>query len=128
MTALGAVTHDPLHSGAFNYHIVPVVGRAVRYTCTVDFTHTVEEFKIQAGELVDKVKELIHEGNVRRIIIKDPSGHTFMELPLSVTAIGVIAAPLLAAIGALAAMVGNFTVVIERNPEPPAPGAAAPSA
>ena len=76
-----------------------------------------EELKVKAGELVGKVKELIHEGNVRRIIIKDPSGHTFMEIPLTVAAVGVVAVPLLAAIGALAAMASDFTVVIERSPE-----------
>ena len=81
----------------------------------MDFPHTFEELKVDAGQLVDKVKEAIHEGNVRRIIIKDGSGHTFMELPLTVAAIGVIAAPVLAAIGALAAMAADFTVVIERN-------------
>ncbi len=87
----------------------------------MDFQRTFEEFKVQANELVDKVKELIHEGNIRRIIIKDSTGHTFMEIPMSVAAIGVIAAPILAAIGALAGMVANFTVVIERNPQEPPP-------
>jgi hypothetical protein len=89
----------------------------------MDIPHNFEEFKVQAGELVDKVKELIHEGNVRRIIIKDASGHTFMEVPLTVAAIGVIAVPVLAAIGALAAIVANFHVVVERNPPIPPPAA-----
>ena len=74
----------------------------------MDFPHNFEELKVQAGELVEKVKELIHEGNVRRIIIRDESGHTFMELPLTVAAVGVIAVPVLAALGALAAMVAKF--------------------
>jgi hypothetical protein len=79
-----------------------------------------EEFKVQAKDLVDKVQELIHEGNVRRIIIKDEKGHTFMEIPLTIAAIGVVLAPVLAAIGGIAAMVGNFTLIIERNdPEVP---------
>jgi hypothetical protein len=87
----------------------------------MDIPRKIEELKVEAGELVDKVKELIHEGSVRRIIIKDASGHTFMELPLSIAAIGVIAVPVLSALGALAAMVANFTVVVERTEKPEAP-------
>ncbi len=87
----------------------------------MDIPHKIEELKVEAGELVDKVKDLIHEGSVRRIIIKDASGHTFMELPLSVAAIGVIAVPVLTALGALAAMVADFTVVIERTEKPDVP-------
>ena len=89
----------------------------------MDIARNFEEFKVKAEELVDKIKELFHEGNVRRIIIKDASGHTFMELPLTVAAIGVIAVPILAAIGALAALVANFHVVVERNPAGPPPSA-----
>jgi hypothetical protein len=74
-----------------------------------------EEIKVQAKDLVDKVQEFIHEGNVRRIIIKDERGHTFLEIPLTIAAIGVIAAPVLAAIGGIAALVANFTLVIERT-------------
>ena len=79
-----------------------------------------EEFKVRGKDLVDKIKALVHEGNVRRIILKDETGHTFLEIPLTVAAIGVIAAPLLAAVGALAALVTNFTIVVERAGEPPA--------
>ncbi len=78
-----------------------------------------EEIKIQSHDLVGKVKELIHEGNVRRVIIKDDKGNTFMEVPLAIAALGAIAAPVLAAIGAVAALVANFTLVIERE-KPPA--------
>jgi hypothetical protein len=94
----------------------------------MDINRKIEELKVEAGELVDKVADLLREGNVRRIIIKDASGHTFMEIPLNVAAIGLIAAPLVSAVGALAAMVAKFTVVIERSEEPakpdvpPAPG------
>ncbi len=74
-----------------------------------------EEFKVQSHDLVDKVKGFIHEGNVRRIIVKDEKGHTFLEIPLTIAAIGVIAAPVVAAIGAIAALVGDFTLVVERT-------------
>jgi hypothetical protein len=84
-----------------------------------------EEIKVLSHELTDKVKALIHEGNVRRIIIKDERGHTFMEIPLTVATVGVVLAPILAAVGAIAALVGRFDVVVERAtpPEPPEPPA-----
>ena len=73
-----------------------------------------EEVKVATDELVKKVRELLHEGNVRRIIVKK-DGHIIMEVPLTVAAIGVIGAPVLAAIGALAAFVGQYTIVIEKS-------------
>lgn len=78
-------------------------------------TNVYEEFKVQSRDLVEKVKDLIHEGTARRIIVKDEKGHTFMEIPLTVAAIGVIGAPVLAGVGALAAYVAHFTVVVERT-------------
>jgi Domain of unknown function (DUF4342) len=74
-----------------------------------------EEMKVQAQDLVAKVKELIHEGNVRRVIIKDDHGNTFMEVPLSIATLSVIAAPVLAAVGAVATLLSNFTVIVERS-------------
>ena len=74
----------------------------------------VEEVKVATDELVRKVRELLHEGNVRRIVVKK-DGHVVMEVPLTVAAIGTIAAPVLAAIGALAAFVGQYTIVIEKS-------------
>jgi len=88
--------------------------------------NVVEQIQVLGHELVDSVTELIHEGNVRRVIIKDEAGHTFMEIPVTVAAIGVIAAPVVAALGALAAMVKKFTIEVERNePSAPAPPPAA---
>ena len=84
------------------------------------FDQIYEQIRVHANELADKVAELIHEGNVRRIIIKDESGHTFMEIPLTVATVGVILAPILAAVGAIATVVSRFQVVIERN-APPGP-------
>ena len=83
-----------------------------------------EEFKVKGKDLVDKIKGIVHEGNVRRIILKDEKGQTFLEIPLSVAAVGVLAAPLIAGLGAIAALVVNFTLVIERaepQPSKPAP-------
>jgi hypothetical protein len=76
---------------------------------------TFEQFRVAANELGAKIQELIHEGNVRRIIIKDEQGHTFMEIPLTVAAVGTILAPMLTAVGALATVVAHFHVVVERT-------------
>jgi hypothetical protein len=81
-----------------------------------------EEFKVRGMDLVEKIRSLVHESNVRRIIIKDGKGNTFMEIPLSVATLGALFAPLLAAMGTLAALVADFTIVIERtHPAEPAP-------
>jgi hypothetical protein len=74
----------------------------------------VEEVQVMGRDLVEKVKALIHEGNVRRIIIKDEHGHTFVEIPVTVAAVGMILAPVLAAVGAISALVAKFTIVVER--------------
>jgi hypothetical protein len=78
----------------------------------------VEEMQVLGRDLVEKVRSLIHEGNVQRIIIKDDQGHTFMEVPVTLAAIGVIAAPVLAAVGAISALVAKFTIVVERSGPP----------
>jgi hypothetical protein len=77
-----------------------------------------EEIRVLGHELAEKVKALIHEGNVRRIIIKDDNGHTFIEIPVTVAAVGAVFAPILAAVGALAAMAAKFTIVVEKTPVP----------
>jgi hypothetical protein len=79
------------------------------------FEQVFEQFKVAGKDLGSKIHELIHEGNVRRIIIKDEHGHTFLEIPLTVATIGVIAAPVLAAVGAIAALVSKCEVVVERT-------------
>ena len=83
------------------------------------FNQVFEQFKVAGKDLVDKVGELLHQGNVRRLIIKDEHGHTLVEVPVTVATIGVVAAPILAVAGALAAMVGVCTIEVERN-NPPA--------
>jgi hypothetical protein len=73
-----------------------------------------EEFKVTGGEVLNKVKEVIHQGNVRRIILKDEHGKTFMEFPLTVGVVGAVVAPVLAAVGAIAALASNLTIVVEK--------------
>jgi hypothetical protein len=72
-----------------------------------------EEMKVAGSELVGKVKDLLHQGNIRRLVIKQ-DGNTIMELPLTLAAVGVVAAPVLAAVGAVAALVTDCSIVVER--------------
>ena len=74
-----------------------------------------EEFRLNGGEILNKVKEIIHQGNVRRIILKDEHGKSFMEIPLTVGVVGAIVAPILAAVGAVAALASNLTIVVEKT-------------
>jgi hypothetical protein len=74
-----------------------------------------EEFKVSGGKIVDKIKELIKEGNVRRIIIISEKGETMMEIPLTFAVVGTAIAPVLAAVGALAALIANCTIIVERK-------------
>lgn len=78
-------------------------------------TKTTEEFKINGEDLLAKVKQLINEGNVRRIIIKNKEGKILIELPLTIGIVGAVLAPMLAAVGALAALVTECTIVVERD-------------
>jgi hypothetical protein len=80
---------------------------------TVQERPAVESLKVEGGQLFDKVKELIHEGNVRRIVVRQGE-HTIVELPLTIGVIGAASAPTLAAIGAIAALITDCTIEIER--------------
>jgi len=73
-----------------------------------------EEFQISGSQLVEKVKELIHEGNIRRVVIIDPEGRTLIEIPLTVGVVGALLLPTLAALGVIAALVTRCTIVVER--------------
>ncbi len=74
-----------------------------------------EELSVSADDLVKKVKELVHEGNVTRVIIKDEKGKTLLDMPVTVGVIGVLFAPWLAALGAIAALAANCRIVVERR-------------
>ena len=76
-----------------------------------------EEFRVTGEELLGFVKKLIHEGNATKIIIKDDNGHLLVEIPLTVGAVAAVVAPVLAAVGALAALVAKCTIVVVRDEE-----------
>jgi Domain of unknown function (DUF4342) len=77
-------------------------------------THT-EEFRVNGEELLGKIKNLIKEGNIRKIIIKDKDGKTIFEIPLTFGVVGALIVPQLAAIGAIAALLAEATVVVEKS-------------
>lgn len=80
----------------------------------------VEEFRVSGEMMVAKVKELVREGNVRRITIKNEEGRTLIEIPLTIGVIGTVLLPVWAAIGAIAALAANLTLAVERRPTAPA--------
>jgi hypothetical protein len=74
-----------------------------------------EEFQVTGEALLAKVKELLHEGNIRRILIKNEEGHIIAEFPLTAGVIGALLLPAFAAIGAIAALAAKLTIVVERR-------------
>jgi hypothetical protein len=74
-----------------------------------------EEFKVSGVEVLRKIKELVREGNIRRIIIKNEEGKTLIEVPLTLGVVGIALLPIWAAIGAIAALVANCTIIVERK-------------
>ncbi len=77
--------------------------------------YTSEEYTVSGSNLVDRVKELLHEGNVTRLIVKDDAGKVLLEIPATVGVVGVVLAPWLAALGVIAALVTNCKLVVERR-------------
>ena len=76
---------------------------------------TREEYTVSSSNLVDRVAELLHEGNVTRVIVKDEKGKQLLEIPATIGVLGVVIAPWLAALGVIAALVTNCTIVVERR-------------
>jgi hypothetical protein len=76
---------------------------------------TREEYSVSGSNLVDRVRELLHEGNVTRVIIKDDKGKVLLEIPATVGIVGVVLAPWLVALGVIAALVTNCKLVVERR-------------
>ena len=74
-----------------------------------------ESFKVSGDEILSKIKEIIKEGNATRIIIKNEKDETIMEFPLTVGAIGIVLAPIFAAVGTLAALATKCTIIVEKK-------------
>jgi hypothetical protein len=75
----------------------------------------VDEFSMTGEQVVDFIKKILHEGNIRRIVLRDESGKTLLEIPVTIGVVGAILLPVWAAIGAAAALVAKMTIVIERT-------------
>jgi streptomycin 6-kinase len=76
-----------------------------------------EEFKVTGGKLMAKLKELIHEGNVRRIVLKNPEGRTLLDMPLNAGIAGAALLPFWAAVGAVAVLATDYSILVERDSE-----------
>jgi len=74
-----------------------------------------EEHKVSGKQLLERVKQLIHEGNVRKIIIKNDQGRSLLEIPLTMGLAGAVFLPVFAAVGTIAALASNYTIVVERD-------------
>lgn len=90
-------------------------------TGNVENKNYTDELQVMGEQLLTKVKELVHEGNVRRIIIKDQSGHTILEIPLTVGVVGAILAPTLAAVGAIGALLAQCSIQVVHSETPSNP-------
>jgi hypothetical protein len=75
---------------------------------------TTEEFKVTGDALVGAIKTLLHEGNIRRITLKNEEGKPLIEIPLTIGVVGVLLLPVWAAIGAIAALAANLTIIVEK--------------
>lgn len=75
----------------------------------------VDEFSVTGDQVLEFLKKILHEGNIRRIVLRDESGKTLLEIPVTIGVVGVILLPAWAAIGAVAALVAKMTIVIERT-------------
>jgi len=74
-----------------------------------------ESFKVTGDEIISKVKEIIREGNARKIIIRNDQDETIMEFSLTIGAIGAVLAPVFAAVGAIAALATDCTIIVEKK-------------
>jgi hypothetical protein len=83
---------------------------------------TKESFSVEGEALLKKIKELIAEGNVRKITITDKAGKEIMTFPLTIGVVGALLLPMLAAVGALAALIGECTITVERDEDVPKEG------
>jgi hypothetical protein len=75
----------------------------------------VEQFRLTGEEVIDKIKQIVHEGNVRRVLIKGPEGNIIVEFPLTVGVVGAALAPMWAAVGAIVALVTDCTIEVEKK-------------
>jgi hypothetical protein len=88
-----------------------------------DFKSFTEELKVEGKELVDTVKRIVHEGNVRRVVIRNADGRTVLDIPVNAGVVGAVAFPLIATLATIAVYAARYTLIIERSGPPAAPPA-----
>ncbi len=93
--------------------LVPVGGRTSMTTGTTENVRT-EQHKVAGDRLVERIKELIHQGNIRRVIVKHDDGRTLMEIPLTLGVVGAVLMPIWVALGAIAALAASYTIEVEK--------------
>ena len=81
-----------------------------------------EEFKVSGRKLIAELKKIIHEGNVRRVKIKNKDGKVLLDMPLAIGAVGVVLLPFWAGVAAIVGLAKEFTLTVEREVPPAAPG------
>jgi len=74
-----------------------------------------QEFQLSGDSVIAKIQELVREGNVRRIVVRHPDGHTIVEFPLTVGVVGALLLPMWAALGAIVALAADLTIVVEQR-------------
>jgi hypothetical protein len=78
-------------------------------------TGSTQEFQLSGDSVIAKIQDLVHQGNVRRIVVKHPDGHTIVEFPLTVGVVGALLLPMWAALGAIVALAADLTIVVEQR-------------
>jgi repressor of nif and glnA expression len=77
-----------------------------------------EELKVEGKELVETVKRIIHEGNVRRVVVRNPEGRTILDIPVNAGVLGAVVFPMIATLATIAVYAARYTLIIERNGPP----------
>ena len=83
-----------------------------------DFKGFTEELKVEGKELVDTVKRLVHEGNVRRVVVRNPEGRTILDVPVNAGVLGAVVFPMIATLATIAVYAARYTLIIERSGPP----------
>jgi hypothetical protein len=83
-----------------------------------DFKGFTEELKVEGKELVDTVKRLVHEGNVRRVVVRNPDGRTILDVPVNAGVLGAVVFPMIATLATIAVYAARYTLIIERSGPP----------
>jgi len=94
---------------------IPEDSNYCKFCGTRQGSYVTEEFSVAASDVLKRVEELFHEGNITRIVVKDEAGKQLLEIPATVGVVGTLLAPWMAALGVIAAIATRCTIVVERR-------------